>query len=96
MRNYEAMLLLDPVMESETSEKTINRFTDLIKKHEGKVAKVDEWGKRRLSYPIRGHSDGTYVVIDFEGETKTINELDRILRITDDVMRYIIVRLDHQ
>ncbi len=94
MRNYEAMLLFSPTLDEDAHEVAVTKFTDLIKNNQGKIEKVDQWGKRKLAYEIAGHGDGNYVVIDFEGENKTINELDRILRITDDIMRYIIVKLD--
>lgn len=94
MRNYEAMLLFSPTLDEEAHDAAVTKFTDLIKKNKGKIDKVDTWGKKKLAYDIAGNGDGSYVVIDFQGENKTINELDRILRITDDIMRYIIVKME--
>ena len=56
----------------------------------GKVDNVDEWGKRKLAYEINGLTDGDYTLIDFHADPQSIAELDRILRITDAVMRHMI------
>jgi len=92
MHFYEAMLIIDPNLDSESVEKVIDKFENLIKKHKGVVEKVDKWGRRKLAYPIKGRSDGVYAVFYFKVDTALIRELDRILRISDEVLRFQIVR----
>lgn len=92
MRDYELMLILDPTLEAEEHQKATDRVAKLIDKNDGKVEKVDVWGTRRLAYPIAGHSDGYYAIMLFRGENSTIDELDRVLKIADEVMRHLIVR----
>ncbi|RJQ50970.1 MAG: 30S ribosomal protein S6 [Actinobacteria bacterium] len=94
MHPYETMFIIDPTLDDETIEATIARFEDLIKKHKGKITKVDRWGKRRLSYEIRGHEEGYYVLISFTADADAVAELNRVLHITDPVIRSMITRAD--
>ena len=66
------------------------KFTDLIEKH-GTLGNVEEWGKRKLAYPINYENDGYYVVIDFTSDEAFPQELDRVINITDGVLRSLIV-----
>ncbi|MDI6822629.1 MAG: 30S ribosomal protein S6 [Actinomycetota bacterium] len=92
MRDYEIMLILDPTLEKEAIEKIIKKVENLIKKYKGKVEQVDKWGRRKLVYPILEQVEGYYLVIKFRGIPETIAELHRVSKLTDEVMRYIIVR----
>lgn len=94
MRNYECMVILEPALETEATENLVTRFTELIAKNGGKVENVNKWGKRRFAYPIGQNTDGYYVIINLQGENQTIDELDRVLKITDGVIRHMIVRLE--
>lgn len=93
MRNYESMIVLEPALETEAIDSLIARFSDIIAKNGGRVEGVNKWGKRRLAYQIGQNTDGYYIVLTIQGENQTINELDRILKITDGVVRHMIVRL---
>lgn len=93
MRNYECMIILDPTLETEAIDNAIARFSDVVAKNDGKVENVNKWGKRRLAYQIGQHTEGYYVVMTFQGEDTTVSEFDRILKIADDVIRHMIVRL---
>ena len=94
MRNYESMIILEPALEAEAIDNLIARFSDLVDKNGGKVENVNKWGKRRLAYQIGQNTDGYYVVLTLQGENQTVNELDRILKITDGVIRHMIIRLE--
>ncbi len=94
MNPYETMFIIDPTLEEDAVESTIARFEDLIKKHKGKITNLERWGKRRLAYEIRGHEEGFYVLIDFTADADTVAELNRVLHITDAVIRSMIVRAD--
>jgi small subunit ribosomal protein S6 len=91
MRSYELMLVVRP--EDETvNQALVEKVQSLITDNGGTVDKLDPWGKRRLAYEIDRNKEGYYTVVNFQGEPKVAHELDRVLKITDSVVRFIIVR----
>lgn len=92
MRPYEAMVILKPDLDPETLQAVQNRLTSVITDNGGQITHIDPWGKRRLAYEIKGYNEGFYVVIKFQGEPGITVELERIMRITDAVMRFLVVR----
>ena len=89
--NYEAMLVFS-VKESEDAAKAlVEKFSDIIAKN-GTVESVDEWGKRRLAYAINYETEGYYALYNFTSEPEFPAELDRILNITDGVLRSLIIK----
>lgn len=96
MRAYEMMLILKSQLEEEAMEAVLGRVNSIISDGNGEVAKVDKWGKRRLAYEIQGNTDGFYVVINFQADSDTTTELERILKITDEVVRYLLIRKDEE
>lgn len=94
MKAYELMLLLDPTLDDEARASVIEKVKGLITADGGVVDNVEEWGKRRLAFEIGKLTDGDYLVCDFHATPAAIAELDRILHITDPVVRYMIVRRD--
>lgn len=93
MNKYESVIIINPSLEQEATKALIKKFEDLINT-DGKVEKIDELGKRRLAYEIKKSKEGYYVVYTFEAKPELIAELERNYRITDDVMKFIVVRLD--
>lgn len=93
MRNYESMIILEPALEAEAIDSLIAKFSDIAAKNGGKVENVSKWGKRRLAYQVGQNTEGYYIILTLQGENQTISELDRILKITDGVIRHMIVRL---
>ena len=91
---YESVIIFSPQLDEEALENAINRIQDVIKNGEGEVTKVDRWGKRRLAYEINNHTEGYYLVVEMKAPSATAQELDRVLRISDDVIRHLIVRLN--
>ena len=91
--NYEAVYIIDPRKNEEDTAALVEKFKTLCESNATQV-EVDEWGKRRLAYPIQDQNDGYYVRLTFTAENAFPAELDRIFRITDGVMRSIIVCLD--
>ena len=91
--NYEAVYIIDPRKNEEDTAALVEKFKALAETHATQV-EVDEWGKRRLAYPIQDQTDGHYVRMTFVSAPVFPAELDRIFRITDGVMRSIIVCLD--
>ena len=91
--NYEAVFILRPDLSEEDTAAAVAKFRALIEE-KATLAEVDEWGKRRLAYPIQDFNEGYYVLITFSAVPEFPKELDRIFRITDGVMRSMIVCKD--
>lgn len=92
MRPYELMLVVRPTVEEEAVDALVQRLTDIVTREGGEIENIDKWGKRRLAYEIKGHTEGFYVVINFQAEPATASELERIVKITDEVIRHLLVR----
>ena len=91
--NYEALYILDPNLSEEQIAAMVARFKGVVESN-GTVSEVNEWGKRRLAYPINDLMEGYYVLMTFTAAAAIPQELDRIFRITDGVMRSLIVCKD--
>ena len=91
--NYEALYILAPTMGEEDTAALVARFKELAEGR-GSVSEVDEWGKRRLAYPINDLEEGYYVLMTFSSDPAFPAELDRLMRINASVMRSIIVAKD--
>ena len=91
--NYEALYILDPNLNEEQIAALVARFKGVVESN-GTVSEVNEWGKRRLAYPINDLMEGYYVLMTFTAAAAIPQELDRIFRITDGVMRSLIVCKD--
>ena len=95
MNKYETVFIINPEVEDAGVKTLIEKFSNLIN-NDGKVEKVDELGKKKLAYEIKKHKEGNYVVIEFEANPELIKELERIYRITDEVIKFIVVRKDEE
>ena len=95
MINYEVMLILDPALEYDRKDATVETVKGIIAA-EGEVGNVDTWGMRKLAYPIQKKSEGYYVVIEFKAQPTLPKELDRRLKISDNVIRHMIVNKDEK
>ena len=93
MRPYEVMVILEPALEESAVQQVINRSTEILAKGDGKVNRVEKWGKRRLAYELNHRQEGYYVLFDVTSEPAPLDELDRALRLADDVLRHKIVRI---
>ena len=94
MNKYEAMYVITPELEDEAVKGIIEKYTGIITANGGEIEKVDEWGRRRLAYPINYKTEGYYVLMSFTSAPEFPRELDRILGITEGVMRSMIVCKD--
>ena len=92
MNKYERVIIINPSLDEQGTKEVITKFTDLITNNDGKVENVDEMGKRKLAYDIKKHSEGYYVVYTFEANPEFIKELERIYRITDNILKFITIR----
>ena len=93
MKKYETVMVFSTAIAEEETKALVEKFTNLIAKN-GTVESVDEWGKRRLVYPINDENDGYYVLVNYSCEPEFPAELDRVLKITDGVLRSLIVAKD--
>ena len=93
MNKYEVMFIAKPLEDAEVDP--IAEFvSNLIKKNGGNVEKVDRWGKRHLAYPVKKQADGNYVLINFKADPEVIKEIDRVMKIQDDILKHLIVKID--
>lgn len=92
MRKYEVVFILRPELDEEKNTAVIEKFKDLVVSQGGEIIKLDKWGKRRLAYEVKDVREGYYVVLHINAESKVSSELDRVFKITDEVLRHIIVR----
>ena len=92
MRRYEMMIILDPGLEENTIQPSLDQFLTVIRDGGGSVDKVDVWGRRRLAYEIDKKSEGIYAVIDMNAEPGTVRELDRQLGLNEAVLRTKVMR----
>jgi small subunit ribosomal protein S6 len=91
MRKYEVMFILRSDLEQEAIDAVLERVEDIIQ-NGGEIVKKDILGKRRLAYEIQKQREGIYVVYQFTAPPAVVKELDRVLRITDEVIRHLIVK----
>ena len=90
MAKYETMLITTATLDDEATAALVGKFKSLIEAN-GTIDSIDEWGKRRLAYPINDENEGVYPVINFTSEPDFPAELDRVYKITEGVMRSLIV-----
>ncbi len=91
MNKYESVIIINPNVEETALKELIERFQNLINT-DGKVEKVNELGKKKLAYEVKKNKEGYYVVYDFEANPGLIAELERNYRITDEVIKFIVVK----
>ena len=95
MRKYETIFIQHPSLDEEAINANIEKFKGVIENGGGTVENVDFWGKRKLAYEIAKVNEGFYTLINFEANTELPKELDRVFRITDGVIRHIVVKQEN-
>ena len=95
MRDSEVMFIIDPALEDSKKDATVATVQTIIAA-DGEVTKVDVWGMRKLAYPIDKKEEGYYAVVEFKSNPTLPKELDRRLKISDNVIRHIIVNKDEK
>ena len=95
MRQYEMMIILDPSLEENTVQPSLEQFLTVVTAGGGSVDKVDVWGRRRLAYEIDKRSEGIYAVIDMQAMPDSVAELDRQLGLNEAVLRTKVLRMEH-
>ena len=92
MRPYETMIVFDTGVDAQSIQVALDRALETIRNHSGEPGTIDRWGKRPLAYEINKRKEGYYVLVEFNGEPGTVDELDRILTLSDEVLRFKILR----
>ena len=94
MRNYEILYILKPTLEEDAVKTTIERLNQILSDNGAEVTEADEKGRRRLAYEINDFREGYYVILKVQATPDAINEFDRRIKLTDDVIRTLVVRDD--
>ncbi len=94
MTAYEVMVIFKPQLEEEALANAVSRIEETIKNINGEITQNDHWGKRRLAYEIAGFTEGYYLLLQTKLPKAEVQELDRVLKISDEVIRHMIVKLD--
>lgn len=92
MRKYEVMYIIRPEIDQEAVTATVEKMMGIITNGGGEIIKNDLMGKRRLAYEIQKIRDGVYVLVNFSATPETVKELDRIMKISDEIIRHLIVK----
>jgi len=92
LRNYEIMLIFDASLEEDAIGKELQKVTSIIEKGKGTITDSQKWGVRRLAYPIKHQENGYYHLINFSSTDVIVNEIDRVNKINDKLLRYLIVK----
>ena len=94
MNAYESMFIVEPQVEEESFEAIVSKFENLVNTNGGEVVKTDRLGKRRLAYEIDDRTEGISVDMYFNATGETVAELERVFKLTEEILRYLIVRKD--
>jgi small subunit ribosomal protein S6 len=94
MRDYELGFVLSPEVSEDETRSILERLEQIVAQYGGQVVKVNQWGRRRLAYPIERHRDGFYVFIDMILTSETVVELERTLKVSEVVLRYMLTKRD--
>lgn len=92
MRKYEVMYIIRPDLDVDVTKELVEKFHNIITDNGGEITKHNEMGKRRIAYEINDYKEGYYDLINFKSEPNVVEELERVFRITENVIRYLIVR----
>lgn len=93
-RKYEIGFIINPDATEDDVKKIIDSIVAIIKKADGSIENIDEWGRRKLAYPIEKHHEGIYVFINTDVVGSVFSDLERRLKLSEKVMRFIVLRLD--
>ncbi len=91
MKDYEIVYIFDSLIDEEKVKDKLDRYHGLLTDGDGEITAVDHWGKRQLAYPIGKKEAGNYVVVQFRTAAEALPEFERLLKMDDDLLRYLIV-----
>ncbi len=94
MRRYESVIILDPDLPDDDIRAFTERYTELVRSYGGDIIKVDDWGLKKLAYLVKKREKGRYVFFDYGGVPALIEEMERQLKISEEVIKFLSVKLD--
>ena len=95
MRDYELLYIIKTEVGEEQTQAVIDRYVGILEGEGATAEKVDKWGKRKLAYTIdKKYTDGFYVLVNFKGEANAVDEVDRLMKIDENLLRHMITRVD--
>ena len=96
MNRYESIFIINPELEEEKRKELIEKLKGIITSGGGKLLGLDEWGVRRLAYPVKGKEEGYYCFLNLEATPAVIESLERNYRITEEIIKYLSVRIEER
>jgi small subunit ribosomal protein S6 len=94
MRRYESVVILDPELPDEDIQNFTERYSQAIKQNGGEVIKIEDWGFKKLAYLVKKRDRGRYILLDYVGLPELLNELERQFKISEEVMKFVSVKID--
>jgi small subunit ribosomal protein S6 len=94
LRDYELVLIINPEVADEAVEATVESVSKIVTESGGAISDVERWGKRKLAYPLKHFMEGNYVLARFKMDPVSGKQLEANLRISEDVLRHLLIRLD--
>ncbi|HBE72578.1 MAG TPA: 30S ribosomal protein S6 [candidate division Zixibacteria bacterium] len=92
MNAYETVIVVDPSLDESGVEKKLEKLAEVVKRNNGRMAAIDRWGRRKMSYPINNRHEGTYVCLQFFAEAGAPKDLTRVIQLDEHILRHLIVR----
>lgn len=92
MNKYEMLFIIDNAVADEGKEAIVSRLSQIVTEDGGQIEKVDKWGAKKLAYPINYKTDGFYVLMNFECKPELVAEIERQIRINDQILRHMVVK----
>jgi small subunit ribosomal protein S6 len=93
MRKYEAVYIISPTLDEEAVKAIVEKFSGLVSQY-GELEKVEEWGRKKLAYEVQDQKEGYYVLMNFSANSEFPEELERNFKITEGVIKYLVVKKD--
>jgi small subunit ribosomal protein S6 len=93
MNYYEQIIVLDPNLDDNAIEDTVQRIKDVIIKQGGEIFKTDNWGRRKLAYELNKHQKGCYILLLFKAPSSTIQALEKLSKVVDPIIKFMVVKL---
>ncbi len=92
-KHYELLLAIQPDVAEDSRKEIIGKISGIIEEGQGKLGEVEEWGRRELAYPIQKYGEGYYYLFKIASPPEVVKEVDRVLKLNEDVIRHIVVRV---
>ena len=93
-KKYDVVSIMRPTLDDQAIDSIHKSISEIIENNEGKVIEQGVWQKRKLAYQVEGHKEGIYTITTFEGSSELPNEVDRVLKISDDVIRHKVLKVE--